>query len=375
MIRQFEHNSYEPYNFIEISRTNLLHNLRFFQQQNPNQLVIPVVKSNAYGHGLIEVVSILNKAGVELVAVDGYFEASTVLEISDCNVLVMGAIRPNNVHLVNTKRCSFVVQDIQGLQAFASLNKPVRIHLELNTGMNRLGLSEQELVPYLKLLDKYPKLQLEGVMSHLADADAANSDFTAMQELLFEKLLKKITVAHSPKFIHLAQTAGSTKVNNQHANAIRLGIGLYGINPLQTGDRQFKLLQSLKPVLSLKSTVIKVQQLHKGDKVSYNGIFIAPRAMQIGILPLGYYEGYPRVLSNVGIATFEDRELPVVGRICMNHTMVDLSGSLATTGSTITLIDQRRDAINSVANICDKYALFPYQLVTGLNESVRRVVV
>lgn len=367
---------YEPFNFIEISTANLVHNLRYFQENNKTSTIIPVIKSNAYGHGIKVVSQILDEAGVKLVAVDGYFEARIVLDFTRCDVLVMGAIKPSNIKLLNTKRCSYVVQDIAGLKAFASLNKLVKIHLEINTGMNRLGLNSSEIDGYLDYLKKYPLLHLDGVMSHLADADNAKNDFTTKQLDIFEKNIEKILQqGYKPSYIHLAQTAGSVKVNCKYLNTIRLGIGLYGINPLQPADAEFDLLNKLKPVLELKSTIIKVQNLQEGDKVSYNGIFTAKRPMRVGILPLGYYEGYSRNLSDKGTVTYGSEVLPVVGRICMNHTMVDLTTSHADIHSVVTLISSDETAPNSIANICKEQGLFSYQLVTGLTEKIKRTVV
>ncbi len=325
---------------------------------------------------IIEVAKILSTAGVPLVAVDGYFEAKAIIDSTKCNVLVMGATRPENTKLLDTKRCSFVVQDVRSLGAFAKTRKKVRIHMELNTGMNRLGLSPKEIREYLDYLREHQKLQLEGVMSHLADADNPDNSFSAKQLTSFNKSVSAIIAeGWKPKYIHLAQTAGSTKVDSKYTNAIRLGIGLYGINPLEKTDPKFDELSVLQPVMSLKSTIIKVQELKKGDKVSYNGIFTAPHAMRVGILPLGYYEGYPRELSNVGTVTYRNQPLPVVGRVCMNHTMINLNGSDATVGSTITLINCEKTAPNSIANICETHGLFSYQLVTSITEKIKRIIV
>src|SRR5205814_9777787 len=129
-------------------------------------------------------------------------------------------------------RCSFVVQDEAGLHAFGKLRRPVRIHLELNTGMNRMGLQPSELAAYLGTVEKYPNLELEGVMTHLADADnAQDASFTTRQVASFDAQMARILAAgFRPKYMHIAQTAGSAKVQSKYANAIRLGIGLYGIN-------------------------------------------------------------------------------------------------------------------------------------------------
>ena len=243
---------------------------------------------------------------------DGYFEAAKIGDITNHKILVLGYIKPANVKLLDTKKCTFVpFQRHEGLEAFASLNKPVKVHLELNTGMNRLGLQSDELMPYLQTLIKHRSLILDGVMTHLADADNPYDDlYTIRQTNLFDGYIKSILdFGLNPKYIHIAQTAGSTKTVSKYANSMRLGIGLYGINPLEAGDKHFNELSELQPVLELKSTVIKTIEMKTGDKVSYNGIFTASKTMKIGVLPLGYYEGIPRELSNKGLVTYGNQAL------------------------------------------------------------------
>jgi len=263
------------------------------------------------------------------------------------------------------------------LMSLGKLHRPVNVHLELNTGMNRLGQAPNELEAYLNVLKSHKSLTLEGVMTHLADADNEASDvFTKEQSRLFDKAVDSIiSMGFKPKYIHIAQTAGSTKVNSKYANSMRIGIGIYGINPLSLADRHRKDLEGLSPVLDLKSTVIKVIDLKPGDRVSYNGIFTASKQMRIGVLPLGYYEGIPRELSNKGVVTFGDEVFPVVGRVCMNHTMIDLSDSRVDVGSAVTVISSESNRPNSIEQICNNYGLFSYSLMTGLSNSTRRLIV
>jgi alanine racemase len=270
-----------------------------------------------------------------------------------------------------------VVQDIAGLKALAELNKPVNIHMEVNTGMNRLGLNGPEINNYLDFLKKHPSLILEGVMTHLADADnEISDDYTNNQVELFDKTVGEvISAGFQPKYIHIAQTAGSAKAKSKFANSIRLGIGLYGINPLAEKDLKHSKLKKLEPVLELKSTIIKCVYLKRGDRVSYNGIYTAPKAMRIGVLPIGYYEGIPRELSNKGIVNYGNKSLKIVGRVCMNHTMIDITGTDIKVNDVITIINSDQSMPNSVLKLCDSYGLFSYTLVTGLSSSVRRIVV
>lgn len=365
---------YQTLNEITLNSRALKQNVDVVRRQHPTMDIIPVLKANAYGHGLVEVADILNDVECRFLAVDGYFEAARLRYITKHKLLVLGYIKPENVRLLDTKRCSFVVQDIAGLEAFAGLRRPVRIHLELNTGMNRLGLQPDELEPYLAVLARYPKLQLEGVMTHLADADNDHDDeFTEQQVARFDTLLEQIKEkGFNPSVIHVAQTAGSTKASSRYANAIRLGIGLYGINPLRLDDAHYKDLALLQPVLSLKSTIIKTIDLRPGDSVSYNGIFTADKPMRIGVLPLGYYEGVPRALSNTGSVSAGQTSLPIVGRVCMNHTMISLEGTSLAVGDSVTVISDDPASSNAVMRLSDAYDLFAYELVTKLSSSIRR---
>jgi alanine racemase len=370
-------NNYQTLNHIELKQAALLHNIELITSQHPNQVIIPVLKGNAYGHGLTKIAEILDHSVCRYIAVDGYFEAAKLRDVTHKRILVMGYILPNNIPLVDTKRCSFVVQDIAGLVAFGSLGRPVRIHVELNTGFNRLGLQPNELPKYLNTFKRYPNLKLEGVMTHLADADNDLDDSRTMhQQEAFDTGVRQILGAgFTPSLIHIAQTAGSPKITSSHANAIRLGIGTYGINPLGPKDPRVGAFANLQPVLELKSTIIKVIDLEAGDSVSYNATFTAPGPMRIGVLPLGYYEGVPRELSNCGVVTYKRGSLPIVGRVCMNHTMIDLTGSGLQVGQKVTLISSDPSQLNSVTRLWHEQGLFAYSLLTGISSSVRRIIV
>jgi alanine racemase len=377
LIKIVSSNDYKPLNSVEINREKLLSNLQLIKGQNPNMGIIAVLKANAYGHGLVEVAQILNSGDCSFIAVDGYFEAAKIRDTTNHPILVMGYIRPENARLLDTKHCSFVVQDIESLHALGKLGKVVKVHVELNTGMNRLGLQPDELENYLSELKKWPKLQLEGIMTHLADADNEYDDsYTIKQSELFDKLVEQILkMSLRPKFIHIAQTAGSTKASSKYANSIRLGIGLYGINPLSEKDKKYSLFSELKPVLELKSTIIKTMDLKKSDRVSYNGIFVVKAPAKIAVLPLGYYEGVPRELSNKGEATYGNHSLAIAGRVCMNHTMIDISGTNLKKYDQVTLISSNSNLPSSIKQICKNQGLFSYSLLTGISSSIKRQII
>ena len=370
-------NSYITYNSVYISRQAILHNYDMFAAMPANQYVIPVLKANAYGHGLEQLVSILRDRSMPYVAVDGYFEAIRIHEISDQPVLVMGAIDPRNFARIKTKHCAFVVHDTSTLEALAATGKKIRVHLELDTGMHRHGVAHDEIDDFLKTLKKYPKLELEGVMTHLADADNPRSiTFTTQQAKLFDAVIEKIlTRGYTPKYLHVAQTAGSTKVQSKYANTARIGIGLYGVNPLEKHDDSCQILDGLQPALTLNSTISKVIDLKKGDTVSYGRTFVAPKNMQIAVLPLGYYEAIPRTLSNVGVVQVRGTYAPIVGRVCMNHTMIDITDSSAQTGDAVVIFSSNTKDRNSIQSTSRQHKLFSYELLVGISSAVRRTIV
>lgn len=369
--------SFQTLNRIELHAAAMIHNVQLVQHEHPGFCIIPVLKSNAYGHGIEQVAQILNAVDCDFLAIDGYYEAAKIRRHTKHRLLIMGYILPENTPLLDTNRCSFVVQDLAGLKAFGALHRPVKIHVELNTGFNRLGLQPKEIPQYIQTLKKYRNLELEGVMTHLIDADnEQDNSLNVSQQQHFDALVAQIRESKlTPKFIHIAQTAGSPKIESTSANAIRLGIGTYGINPLLQNDPYADSLNGLQPVLEMKSTIIKVIDLQPGEQVSYNATFSATQPMRIGVLPLGYYEGIPRDLSNKGCVTNNARELPIIGRVCMNHTMIDLTNSDLENGDEVTVISRDPNKANSILGMRNKFGLFPYTTMTGLASTTRRVII
>lgn len=374
LLRKFE-KDFATHNRIEVSKSALLHNFDLFAEISDEQ-VIPVLKGNAYGHGIEQVAAALKSRKFPYIAVDGYFEALRVRKVSRQPVLIMGAIKPENFAKLTYDRFAFVVQDETAIRALAATRRQLAVHLECNTGMNRYGAPLAELATLTKLILSYPNLRLEGVMSHLADSDGTSETTVTRAVDAFDRCVEIIREnGASPKLFHIAQTAGSLRAASRYANAMRLGVGLYGINPFPTEHHCHAKLAGLQPALQLISTITKAIDLKKGDSVSYNYTFTAPRGMRIGVLPLGYYEGIPRAFSNTGVVKYDTAYLPVVGRVCMNHTMISLDGIPATVGSEVVVFSTNPKNKNSVDNAAKRHELFNYNVLTALSPDVRRVLV
>lgn len=373
-LKQFE-KEFATHNRIEVSKSAILHNLQLFRTLS-DKPVIPILKGNAYGHGITIVATALKAARVPYIAVDGYFEALRIREVSSQPVLVMGAILSENFSKMKYDNFTFVVQDEATVRALGKTGKHIKIHIECNTGMNRYGAKQEELITVLNTIKQCRNLELEGVMSHLADSDGDNPATVDIAVEQFDACVERVrNEGFNPTFLHVAQSAGSLKAQSKYATAMRLGIGLYGINPFPKNHSLHAKLKDLRPALKLTSTITKVIELEKGDKVSYNYTYTAPKLMKIGILPLGYYEGVNRALSNKGTVKIGDSFAPIVGRVCMNHTIISLDAIAANVGDTVTIYSNNPHDSNAIDAIADTFSLFNYNLLTALSSDVRRVLV
>lgn len=373
-IRKFE-KDFATHNRIEVSKSALLHNFDLFASLSGKQ-VIPVLKGNAYGHGIEQVAAALKDRKFPYIAVDGYFEALRVRKVSQQPVLIMGAIKPENFARLTYDHFAFVVQDEAAIRALGATGKKIAIHLECNTGMNRYGATIGEIEHLTRLILTYPNLRLEGGMSHLADSDGTDQATVDEAVAKYDHCVETITeTGAAPTLFHLGQTAGSLKETSAYANTMRLGIGLYGINPFAKTHPLHKKLRDLCPALNFISTITKTIDLKKGESVSYNYTFTTPKDMRIGILPAGYYEGVPRALSNTGLVSRSGSYLPIVGRVCMNHTMISLEIDGAALDDEVVIFSANPKNKNSVDNAANNHELFNYNLLTALSPDVRRILV
>lgn len=376
MIHNLFRRQLKTLNIIEIFQDHISHNLQTFQKLLPQKHIFPVLKSNAYGHGIREITTILKPFALPYIVVDSYYEALQIWKVhKKQHVLIIGYNHPDNYKHFDFSKTAVAVYDFASLQALSELGKKIRIHLKINTGLNRLGIAPTELPEYLEKIQN-SLLELEGVYSHFADADNAANSMTAEQEIVFAACLDVIPQkGMSLKYAHLANTAGVLKAKDKRINAVRLGIGLYGYNPLSKKDPHFQSLKAIKPALRLTSTIVNTIDLKKGESVGYNGTFVAPQDMRIGVLPLGYYECFPRTLSNQGAVRVDEQDLPIVGRIHMNLTCIDLQDSNLQIGDTVEAIGVAKEKPNSIKSIAQLANTIPYEILVHISESIRRSLV
>lgn len=363
---------YRTLNIIKINAAALRHNLALYRELAFNKMVCPVLKANAYGHGLLEVARILDPDKPEFFVVDSLYEAYQLKKAGiKSKILILGYTFPENL-LRKKLSFHFAVSDLGTAKALSKYK--AKIHLKIDTGMNRMGFDRRDLPQILEELKKM-KVEVVGVLSHLADADNEHDvSYTKSQFKKFEEAVMMVREAgFDPEYIHIEQSAGA--LHEGDFNMVRLGIGLYGVTPFKENDMRAQKLLDLKPVMQLESTLVGVRNLRKGDRVSYSCTFIAERDMKIGIIPVGYYEALPWSLGNAGVLAVKEVLCPIVGRVCMNYTMVDLTGvDNPQIGDKVVIYSAETSAKNSISNMAKLAGTIPYELMTRVIQGMRREV-
>jgi len=363
---------YTPLIEVLIYKGAILRNLRTFQELEKEVAVAPVLKAAAYGHGLVEVAKMLDSERLPFLCVDSFFEALILRnENIRSPILLLGATPVENVLGCRLTGVSFGIIDIEALRELAEKARvPAALHLKVDTGMHRHGIQPHELDEALALIASNQSLHLEGVYSHLADADTPDSPHAATQITAWNDAVRRVR-AKMPgvKFFHCAATPGSFYTKKIDANVMRLGIGLYGVNAsLHELD--------LRPALLMRTRITSVRTVRAGESVGYNATFTATRDMRIATIPVGYAEGVDRRLSNKGELLVGDVACRIVGRVSMNITSLDVSDlANVRVGDEVTVISNNPSAPNSIETMARQCGTIPYELLVHIPAQLRRKVV
>ena len=380
-LRQIKKPKYEPFNRIEILQSNILHNYNYLKSIQPNIEIFPVLKSNAYGHGLKQVCCIFNQTQVKFLAVDSFPEVQIAYKYSNKKILIISEMALGVYKYSDFKRTEYCVYNLKTLEHLANLNKQAKIHLFINTGMNREGI--QDLEVFLSLAEKFlSKTRVVGFCSHLASADGESN----LNQLQLDKFIKNLNILKkyniSPRWLHLGNSAACFTLRNRGfkgLNAVRSGIALYGYNPFKNDHAQFKKASRLKPALRVFSKLVAIQKVKPGDRVSYNEKFVVHKPTQIGIIPFGYAEGLDRRLLNRAkfLVKTKDKKFfaSVAGNVCMNLTCLDCGHEKIQIGDEVEIISDNPSAHNSIQNLAKLMNIIPYELLVKLRGDIRREIV
>jgi alanine racemase len=312
----------------EIDLDAISYNVAAFKRHVGGRVkLIAVVKANAYGHGAVPVARAMLSAGAEMLAVHRAIEGVELRKAGiDAPILIMGYTPPDGAELVAAWQLSPSLVTIEFARALSShaeaLGRRVPVHVKVDTGMSRYGLLPGEVVGFLQSIRSFPGLELEGIFTHFATADWSDQTYIRQQLSTYLQVLDSV---HQAGFdfplIHAANSAATMKFPQAHFDAVRPGIALYGMNP----SGEWAPVFEIHPALTLKSKVSRVRWLEAGAGVSYGRTYITSKPTLAALVPVGYGDGFHRILSNKGIVLIRGKRLPVIGRVCMDQFVVDAS--------------------------------------------------
>lgn len=349
----------------------------------PGVKVLGVVKADAYGHGMVPVARALESAGVDMLGIVMVEEGVRLREAGIAlPILMMGTIPEDEIEALVAHDLRPTVGDpgAPGLErldgAARAAGKRVAVHLKVDTGMNRLGVRSEEAVALAERILGRPSLLLEGLYTHFACADTPGDRATREQLKRFQAVLAELgRRGVQVATIHAANSSALATMPETHFDMVRPGLALYGALACRAPDGL-----DLRPALALRSRVAHLKRVPRGEGVSYGHTWRARRDSVVGLLPIGYGDGYPRALSNKGRVRLGEGPqaplCPVVGHICMDATIVDLTDVPdARVGLEATLIEADAQSPINVTAVARRAGTIPYEILTGLTSRVPRVYV
>ena len=343
----------------------------------PGTNMCAVIKTDAYGHGAVPIARMMEEEpyiwGFAVAAVE---EAAALREAGIRKpILILGYVFPGDYETLarlSVRPAVFTEEMALALdQAAAKEQTVLPVHIALDTGMSRIGfLPGEEALEQVVRISSLPHLRLEGMFTHFARADEVDKTIAkeALEKYLdFEEGLERKGVTIPIR--HCANSAAILELPEAHLNMVRAGITIYGIYPSEEMRRD----KDLKPVMQLKSHVAHVKTVPAGTPVSYGGTFVTSRQTRIATIPVGYGDGYPRSLSNRGYVLIGGKKAPILGRVCMDQFMVDVTGMDVKTGDEVTLMGYDHGVLLSVEELGALSGRFPYEFVCDISPRVRRV--
>lgn len=358
---------------IKVDLDAITHNLRAIGA-HVGVPVMPIVKANAYGHGLVPVALHVQAQGAQQLGV-AFVEEGIALRKAGVTVpiLVLGGIfGPQVAHFIRHD-LDITVSSLDKLRqveaAAEALGRKAVIHLKIDTGMERVGVHSYSCRPFIEAALASRWCELKGIYSHLACADDPESSMTALQLERFLEACSHIERAGAPMPLrHLANSGGVLHFPETHLDMVRPGILSYGVVP----DPASQPTIAVRPALSLVSQVVYFKVVKAGHTVSYGATWAPEMDTRIVTIPIGYGDGYPRALSSRGQVLIRGQQHSLVGRVCMDQFMVDLGDGSAWNEDEVVLIGQQGDRRLTVEAMAKSAGTIPYEILTGLNERIPR---
>ncbi|MFC3040468.1 alanine racemase [Virgibacillus xinjiangensis] len=373
-----ENGSYRP-TWAEISLDAISSNTKAFKNYiQTSTKMMAVVKGDGYGHGSVQVAETAIEAGADYLSVAILDEAILLRDAGiDHPLLVLGYTPPDAVHVAIKYDITLTVYTQEAaeriVQEAEAQKRKVRVHLKVDSGMNRIGI--QETAEALTLADMLSSnyVVLEGVFTHFADADNLDPSYTHKQFERFMRIVDSLEESYGRIPIrHCCNSAGTISHPEKHLDMVRVGISLYGLYPEEHMREKIRLQQAM----SLKTKPVLVKTVRSGEPISYGCTYQPEQDAQIATIPIGYADGFSRLLSNRGDVTVRGKRAPIVGRICMDQSMIDITGvDNVSQDSVVTLFGEKEEGYVPLAEVADLMGTIHYETVCLIGKRVPRIYI
>lgn len=368
--------------YAKIDLDAIAYNMEQMKQNiRPETKVMAVIKADGYGHGAVQIAEMMERWNYIWGFAVATLDEAVVLRTEGIQkpILVLGCVFPDQYMemLKHEIRMNIYTEEMaESISRMAAREgKTAYMHIKLDTGMSRLGFGiNEQSVETIKRISKMPNVNMEGIFTHFTKADEKDKSFTKkqIQEFVWmTERLKEKNVRFT--YEHCSNSAGIIDVPEANFDIVRAGISTYGLYPSEEVD---KTNVKLKPALALKSHVAFVKGIESGTPVSYGGTFVAKEKMKIATIPVGYADGYPRSLSNKGYVLIRGKKAPILGRVCMDQFMVDVTQIEGVSfGDKVTMIGKDGNEILPVEVLSELSGRFNYEFVCDLGKRIPRVYV
>lgn len=368
--------------YAKIDLDAIAYNMEQMRQNiRPETKVMAVIKADGYGHGAVQIAEMMERWNYIWGFAVATLDEAVVLRTEGIQkpILVLGCVFPDQYMemLKHEIRMNIYTEEMaESISRMAAREgKTAYMHIKLDTGMSRLGFGiNEQSAETIKRISKMPNVNMEGIFTHFTKADEKDKSFTKkqIQEFVWmTERLKEKNVRFT--YEHCSNSAGIIDVPEANFDIVRAGISTYGLYPSEEVD---KTNVKLKPALALKSHVAFVKEIERGTPVSYGGTFVAKEKMKIATIPVGYADGYPRSLSNKGYVLIRGKKAPILGRVCMDQFMVDVTQIEGVSfGDKVTMIGKDGNEILPVEVLSELSGRFNYEFVCDLGKRIPRVYV
>jgi alanine racemase len=373
----------------EINLSAIAYNLQSVRKIVKNRPVIAVVKADAYGHGAVEVSKKLSEEKVSFLAVAFTGEAIELREAGIKSPIIVLFDTGYIKEFFDFKLIPVIynVDTASSLSAEAKKkNIIIKVHVKIDTGMGRIGLSGKNIIKDLITISEMEGIELAGLLSHFSEADLSDRSYAVLQLKRFNKIRETISKILKRKiFSHMANSAAVLTFEDAHLDAVRPGLMLYGYSPINQKSEVSPPTQlrttspeliNLMPAMKVKTKILCIRNVPSGTPISYGRTFITKRTSRIGVLALGYADGYSRFFSNNAEVLVKGRRVPVVGRICMDLTMIDLTDVKGVKeNDEIVIMGKQGDESITAQELAYKANTIPYEILTSLGNKSKRIYV